>query len=502
MAAVLTNRRNSIFTVIGTSLLAVLSGMIASQGISPLVLIEVGIILSPLVLLTTPEAMLTGSLAFGFIVAGLVQYFGRIDQIHWLVALLFLTMLARLPLVIFSQASVNEIRRFTLISVCLLSFCAMAILSIGVNASPPMQAIVGLKHYLLPLALTGLISFGRFTPNFWLKVWRWIPNLLLIQLPVVLYQYLFVATGRVNVSAAQGISWDAIVGTFGGNPDGGGASGALAFFLCFGIVATLALRRGMLISAAHAWGSIASAVLVIVLAEIKVVVVFLPVAVLAYRRREVFRSVPSAFGWVVGTGLFAPGLLALYSVIHWSQSGLHLNSLSDIFDYVFKAESDVRYSNRESGELSRSAALFMWWSEHVNSNDYVHALFGHGPAATKISATIGVGEVASLYQVHLNTSTLSALLWDIGFIGTTALLAALSAAVFVAFSNAKNLAAKSPALCAIYEGCGVGALLLIVDLPYNLDVMSNAAVQMTMATVFGIVLSTNRLNAQQQSLPP
>ncbi len=487
-------KTNSIITA-GALLVAVLYGLVATQGSVQLVLIAAGLILAPLVVLAPAEAVLAGSLAFGFIISGAVQYFGRIDQMHWLVALLYLVMLARLPLVVFSQDSINHRQKLTLISVSLFSYCGMTILSIAVNASPPLQAIVGLKHYLLPLTMTALIFFGKFTPNFWLAVWRWIPNLLIIQLPVAMYQYFFVATGRSNVSALA-ISWDAIVGTFGGNPDGGGASGALAFFLCFGIVATLALRREKLISAERCWLAVASSLLVIILAEVKVVIIFLPIAFLAYERRKVLRSLPTAIGWIIGTTLFVPGLLLLYSVIHWGDSGLHLNSIGDVFDYTFKAEKDTNFYNPLTRELSRSAAIYIWWKENILSGDFLHAIFGHGPAATKISETIGYGELVKRYPFNLNTSTLSALLWDIGAFGTFALLAALSAVTLSAFTNAQNVADKNPVLRAIYEGCGVGAVLLIVDIPYNLDVMSNAAVQMTMAMIFGLILTANRMNTQ------
>lgn len=469
---------------------SMLSGIVATQGPSLLLLVLIGLILSPLVILASTEQMLVGALVLGFVLTGMVMYFGRVPQMHWLVALLFLAMLVRFPFELFGRGSYKRKQSMSLVSVCLMIFFGMAILSIVINASPPLQAIVGLKHYLLPLALSALIAFGRFTPKFWLSVWRWIPILLIIQLPVSIYQYLFVAKSRAHTLASQGISWDAIVGTFGGNPDGGGASGALAWFLCFGIVATIALRDHKLIGRSLAFWAYVCAALVVILAEVKVVIVFLPIGFLVYKRKEVLSSLPIALTWFAATALFVPGILLLYSIVHWGDAGLHFNSISDIFEYSFKAESNVNFRSRLTGELSRSAALNMWWTENMLSGDFIHAIFGHGPAASKVSATFGYGEVAKRYfPYQLNTSALSAMLWDIGLVGTLAFIGALIFAAISAFANVQKFNNNIPILSAIYDVCGVGAILLIVDMPYNLDIISNSAIQMTMAIIFGVALT-------------
>jgi hypothetical protein len=493
------SRAKNLILSMGILFLAIFSGLVATQGPSLLVLILIGLILSPLVILVSTEQMLVGALAIGFVFTGVIMYFGRVAQMHWLVALLFLAMVARFPFELFGRGLDKRQKGTSLVSVCLVYFCGMAIFSIFLNVSPALQAVVGLKHYLFPLALTALIAFGRFTPKFLLSVWRWIPILVIVQLPVSLYQYFFIAKSNTHSMAAQGISWDSIVGTFGGNPEGGGASGALAWFLCFGVIATVSLREHKLISRSFAWCAYLCGALVIILAEVKVVIIFLPIGFLAFKRREVFRSLPTALTWFAATALFVPGLLLLYSLVHWGDAGLHFNSLGDIFEYSFKAESDVNFRSRLTGELSRSAALNMWWTENILTGDFLHALFGHGPAASKVSATFGYGEAAKRYiPYQLTTSALSAMLWDLGLIGTFALIGALLFAASTAFSKVKEYQKSTPILSSIYDVCGVGALLLIVDMPYNLDIISNSAIQMTMATILGMVITEIKFESHMQ----
>ncbi len=478
----------------GTLLLALLCGLIASQGELKFIVLLMGIILAPLLILSQARKVLIGALLLNFIIVGMVGYFGRFQQMHWITDLLFAALAVRILFDMLSYRDRNRQQPLTLVFVFLAGFCASTFISIAVNQSPPLQAILGIKHYLFPLSLTALIVYGSLNSSFWLKVWRAIPLFTILQLPIALYQYFVVGRQRAQGIAIEGkIAWDSVVGTFGGAPEGGGASGALALFLCFAIVATLALRRGKLISGTLAITACVSALLVIILAEVKAVIFFLPFAVLAYQRHKVFTSLPSVILWVGGTAIFIPALLLMYNSLHYSESGSNYSSLSEIVEYAFNAEASVDTYNRATGELSRMNALRTWWQENVAAGAPLDAVFGHGPAASEISSTFGTGVAAKRYLFVLNTSTLSALLWDVGLLGSLSLMAALVAAAKSAFSTANFVADTDPVLRAIYEACGVGALLLVIDLPYDPSVGNNPVIQSMLATIFGLVLIAKQL---------
>ena len=485
---------SDIFIHAGILVLALLCGVIASQGELKFIVLLIGIILAPLPILSQAGKVLTGALVLNFIIVGVIGYFGRFQQMHWITALLFAAMLVRLPLDMLSYRHRNRQQPLTLTFVFLIIFCATAFISIAVNQSPVPQAILGIKHYLFPLGITTLIAYGALTPSFWLSLWRCIPLFMILQLPIALYQYFVIGKQRSQEIASEGmIAWDAVVGTFGGDPEGGGSSGALALFLCFGMVATFALRGGKLISTTLAIVAIASALLVIILAEVKAVVFFLPFAFLAYQRHQVFKSLSTVLLWLGGTAIFIPTLLIIYNSLHYSESGQNYGSLSEIVEYSFKAEADTETYNRVTGELSRSNALRIWWLENIDAGDPLNATFGHGPAASEKSSTFGVGVAAKRYPFTIGTSTLASLLWDFGLLGALSLIAALCATASTSFATANQLVESNPILHVIYESCGVGALLLILDLPYDPSVGNNPVIQSMLATILGIVLTAKHL---------
>ncbi|MEQ1638770.1 MAG: hypothetical protein ABL903_19090 [Methylococcales bacterium] len=484
---------NNLFVHAGILMLTLVCALVAAQGELKFIVLVLGLIIAPLPILSPASKVLVWTLVLNFFIVGMVRYFGRFEQMHWVTELLFAALLIRLPFDMLAYEHRNRQQSLTFVFIFLLSFCVITLLSTAINQSPIQQAILGLKHYLFPLGLTTLIAYGSITPGLWLKIWRCIPLFMIIQLPIALYQYFFIAKYRAEQNFVEGlIAWDAIVGSFGGDPDGGGASGALGLFLCFGIVATIAMYRNKLISGLLTVIACLSAILVIMIGEVKAVIIFLPLGFLAYQRHKVFSSISTAILWLGGTLIFIPSVLLLYGSMHYSEAGHTVNSLNDIIALTLKTESDPEAYNRVTGELSRINALRIWWQENMTRGDYLNTIFGHGPAASEISQNFGPGAAAKNYPFIINTSSLAGILWDLGLLGAFAIIATLAATALSAFSTANIWAKTDPALNAIYEACGVGALLLIIDLPYDLSISMWSPVQSLMAIIFALVLTANQ----------
>jgi len=471
------------------SLLAGFAGMVIALGSLPLSMLVVALIVGPAVLLMPATGLISLFLLMSTVIAGCMQYFLRIEQSHWLPALLLIAMFVRLPVDAFRHSARNTgLGGLSGLGLVLLVFGTLVIGSALVNLSPPMQVLVGLKQYVFPLALIATIVFAGAKWGYWLRVWRMVPWLMLLQLPLCLYQYIFVEKGSAASFGALGIAWDRVVGSFGGNPEGGGSSGALAMFLCFGFVATLALRRGGYISGRLTWAACVAALASVFLAEVKVVAVFLPLALLVYYRRHVMRSVGSFLLWSLSSLLFVAALLVAYQVLHYSDKGSRSIDLAATFSYSTRAEKDITMYNRQTGEMSRLGALVTWGQENVGAGKMVETLIGYGPAASKtFSSLFGQGAEARKHPFQLQVSTASALLWDVGLLGTGCFALLFAFGFVQALRLANRLADSAPLQSGLMDIAAVAIALTSVGLIYDASSLFVAPVQMLSSWAIGLV---------------
>lgn len=479
----------------GLLLLALIAGAIAAQGDIKLLILIIGLFIAPIPIFCPAEIIYKSLLLCNCFIVGMVGYFADIQQMHWIPSLLFVALLVRLPFDMLSFRHRNRQQPITLVFVSLVGFCAALIISAIANQTPAPQIILGIKHFIFPLAVTTLIVYSDFNQAFWLKIFRYIPTFIIVQLPIALYQYFFIAKAREKAfnTKVGAISWDAVVGSFGGNAEAGGASGALALFLCFGVVVTYILQKNQQINSTLAITAYLSALIIIVLAETKIVIFYLPLALLAYQRKNILTSPLTLVLTVSGIIIFIPSLLLLYNSMHYSSvgGGIGSGSISELLEYTFKTEANTDAFNAETAELSRSSAFKLWWIENIENLNPLNAVFGHGPAASKVSATFGMGAAAKNFPFSIALSTLTALLWDLGLLGTFALMSALFAAALSAFSYANRSTHLNAYYHNLYEACGVLALLLLASVGYDLSIMENPITQTIMATTFGMILSNN-----------
>ena len=477
--------------------LAALAGMVAALGSPPLLILVLAIVLAPWLLLMPMTGLLSLLIFLAVLGAGCLQYFAKVHQAHWLPTLLLVLLALRIPLdALRTQRSSGQAApRLSLLGGLLIGFVALVGVSAVLNLVQPMQLLVGLRHYVFPLALVVAVLQTQAGTAFFSRLLRWLPWLMLIQLPLCAYQYFFVAQGRVQTAfGGVGIGWDAVVGSFGGNPEGGGASGALALFLALGVAGSLLLQQAGQISRRLAWASHAAVAGCALFAEIKVLIVFLPLALLILQRRQLLRSPLAALVWAGSTAVLGFALLQAYNLMHYGQGDGRSVSAEESVEMMMKAERDPRFYNPLTGEVSRIGALLLWSDDNLARRFGMQALIGHGPAASKVSSLFGVGSAVKGKRYTLTTSTASQMLWDLGLSGLLLFAGTLGLALREALRQAQ-LHRQEPERWALAEFAALGLGLSLIGLFYNGDAINNPAVQVLLSLCLGLVLVLRRQRA-------
>lgn len=453
-----------------------LTGLIAALGDLQLALLWTAA-LGGMALLALSSAVLTWSVVVAsLLIVGQAMYFAGLGQAVWIPFGLGLLLYFRVPMA-YASSPFATTRNSPPLAYAVLAFIGVVVLSLLINAAPVLQAVRAAKSYLLLWSLFFLVAYWGVSLDTLGRIWRFCIAVALLQLPLVLYQYFFVAAGRSNQGGRLGLSWDAIVGGFGGDPMGGGASGTMAWFLVFVLVFCVALYRRQLIGKPLLGAVLAVSGVCIGLAEVKVVVVLLPLGMAAllipYLSK---RPVTAVFGLLLSLiGAFA--LLVLYGYLRSKTGQINLDAVELLTD-AFWYSLDPRYINYVTGEMGRLASVVHWWQEN-GLDDPVHTLFGHGPGASAYSALFGAGEEARRYPFQINRSTLSIFLWDIGIVGITCYLFIIVGGMRHALAAARSPASgafQSATLEAIFGGL----FMTLVMLPYGKDV--------TEVPAFGVLL--------------
>lgn len=463
--------------------ISLLTGFITALGVKQLDMLWIAA-LGGVALLALSNATLIWVIAvMALLVVGQAMYFAGLNQAVWIPYGLGMLFFLRMPMV-YANSPFSRLRISPPLVFPVLIFIVAVLLSMLINTSQPFQAFRAAKSYIFLWSVFLLIAYFGVKLDTLNKIWRFCILVAFIQLPLVLYQYLFVASKRSNLGGLHGVSWDAIVGGFGGDPMGGGASGTMAWFLVFVSVLCVALYRRSLISKWLLSGVLAISGICIGLAEVKVVVLLLPLGMAAifapYLKKSPFKVVLALLASIFA----AFGVLVLYSFLR-SKTGSFDLDVIEILNDAFWYSLDPTYINFVTGEMGRVASFVHWWQENGFS-DPLHTLFGHGPGSSSSSGVFGVGEVARKYSFDINRSTLSIFLWDIGLVGVFSYLFIIFKALsFVLMaSRAVNI---EPFQAAVLEAIFGGLLMVLMMLPYGKDVTEVPALGVLLMFFLGYV---------------
>lgn len=435
-----------------------------------------------------------------FVLTGQMQYFARIDRALWLPFLVGALLMVRLPFDLM-QRRIGKAEQAPFapasplgVKGALFIYFATLFASSAINGVEPLQLLVSFKEYLFLWSLFLVISFGLLAPRYIERVWTLLPWLMLLQLPIVLYQRLVVVPSRA--ARHVGAEWDAVVGAFGGNPEGGGSSGAMGLFCVISIVLVVARwRRGLLPGWQAALLGL-SGFVSIALAEIKFAVLLLPVALVALYFRQLARKPIEGLFAIVMAFAFSFSVLVAYKT-QFAYEGERQSVGEYLSSIVGSQSNEGDFVNYRTREMGRVAAVRFWWQQHgLNEPDKL--LIGHGAGSSRVGDLV-IGEAARKWPFNIGRSTLAVMLWEIGVVGTVAFCSMLLFAFIRAlrFSGDERLSAEQQTLS---SSVAVALMIVAAGIPYNTDVIVSHQIQLLLMLSLGYLALLNGQFASRPSL--
>jgi hypothetical protein len=484
--------------VLVTAAVAVFSGLVASLGSPFLIMILTGLIASVILLAVPLELFLVLVGVLTFLVQGNLAYFLRLTQAAWIPYLLCAVALVRVMLGLFAPPReqpepIRGLLSFTLGALVL----HLVILLAGVALNRPGfgQVVAGFKNALPFWVITAMLVANPDKERSYPWLWRLFYVTLFMQIPLVLIQHFVI---RVQRADAESTGMDAVVGSFGGNINGGGASATLVAFVLFMMAYQFArsLRRQS--------GWLATALIealglgLILMGEVKAIFVWLPVAVLyLMRRRLLAKPMQAVLALSMMTAVLA-GTFIAYDALYWS-GGSGKRSIAERIEgmYYFFDPNSINF---KTGEISRGASLALWVTDL--KVDTARRIIGYGSGSTRVSATVGMGEVARRFApLSVASTALATLLWDTGIIGALSYCAVLAGTLLMALRLGHHPALDPPEQARI-EAIGVFMLVAMTLLIYNRALTDEPSIQMMLVIGVGYVASQWRLAMRRERETP
>lgn len=436
--------------------------------------------------------MLMALFLLSSVLAGSLEYFGKSTHAFWLASIVPLVMAGRTMLAKASSSSLarhGQIRNKVPFSASMLKFSlilyfSVLVFSALVNQSPILQVLVAAKNYIfIWFALYVFMKSDRYQIDVDL-LWKMIVWVSLLQLPVVLYQRFFIASKISNTAA--GLSWDAVSGTFGGGVTGG-YSAAMALFIVLAVSYLLIRWRDGSISTARAFGLIALMMPSILLAEVKMAIIWLLVVAIAVFSSGILkRPLLSLFSILAVSGL-AVVVLVTYNAMYYADT---YTSTYGLYEKQIGYVLDSDRFNPVTKEIGRVASIVFWWDQNKMA-DLFTLLFGSGPGASRSVSSIAVGVAAEKYSYFIDTSSLTALLWDAGVMGVISFLS-IGLFAFFAIRRAISKGKLDPARRAQAEAASIGLILVFSGFAYNRDSIDCLAIQFLLIFAVSIALRFNK----------
>ena len=358
------------------------------------------------------------------------------------------------------------------------ALAAVGIFSTLFAGSPVPQVLLATRDYVWMWGVFALVLASRMDPAQLVRSIRLLPWVVVLQVPLVAYQRYGVSTGRFR-------SWDAVVGLFGGNPDGGGASGAMGVFSLLMACYTVVRARAGLTSYWFASLVCLSAAFCIALAEVKFVPLIAPLVVLAvFGIGEVLRNPKVLLGLFVVI-LCSPLILYGYWRSFESAGTRGYGSFNRYLTIIVERNLDERDISLRSVEMGRVAALRFWWDQSDIRSRPVETLVGYGAGSTRIGAF--AGEVAKKYPFKVARSSLAVLLWELGLLGSALAVMLLVLALWRAVTvRTPEVPLNGELSSALRLSAGVIVVTLLC-LPYNIDLVGTPQMQMLFVLACAVI---------------
>jgi len=351
---------------------------------------------------------------------GLVQYFTGELTVLWLPFVMTMLMAGFLVL----QTRYEPVRldaQEAIVLTLYLSFMVLAGISTLFQGGA-LITLIGFKNEigLSLVMLCLLLGFCRESQIY--QVTRGLYWIFYIQFPVALYQLIFVVPQRVALRGEEE-KWDSVVGTFGGDPMGGGNTAAMGLFCLLIMLLKVSEYKHGLTSFKNMALHILLGFVMCIIGEVKFVILLSPlllgwVWIMPSWVKEaskvnvaVLLSILVAMVLLIGLAIvaLAYSYTAAYGIdISENPFTVFFNSLGYIFDPNFILPG---------GEIGRFTTL-TFWLQHNDLSGLPGTLFGYGLNATNSGSFLSPGFLNQVYNLILDSTALSMLLWEVGLVGT------------------------------------------------------------------------------------
>jgi hypothetical protein len=415
----------------------------------------------------------------GFVIVGPIVYFSGFSQLQWVPSLMGAVVLLQVMTHAMKRGEQATTQANVPLFVALIMiWLLMAILSTIIDAPTFSELLISSRWYFFMWPVMLAFMLGVVKPGTWERIWKFLLIAVLLQVPMVLYQF-FVVSKRSSWSAV----WDVVVGTFPGGEESGGQSAAMAIFLLIGMLLAIALWRARKMKGRLAALVCLAGLGAIAFAEVKAAVLLMPVVLALYFRRTIVRNLGVALLASLGVVALVVLMLKGYEHFHYAAKAEQVRNYSTSATEKILNVLDPESEAAAKGQLGRVTHLVFWWKHNVEVGDIQHALLGYGMGSTQVTR-IGVGDIARKYPYAMDASSSTILLWETGLLGHLLFVLAMLAAARVSARGARSDAV--PEMQRVLLGVGaVGLVLLTITLPYKSIALRSVPMQLLLMLLLG-----------------
>lgn len=470
-----------------------LVGFLAFSGKALFVLLLFGAI-AAFALMSRPILLLYLAFLFTLVIGGMIKYlvpnFGTLSWLGYLLAAALY-----LPALIALLTNRNRLSGKTrpedfLFAWSVSGFILVAIVGTVLSGSSGEQLLGAIKTYVMYAGVWAALSWLVLSEATMHRLLVTLVGVGLVQWVVTIFQYIYAKTFRVDAQSAT--ASDAVVGTFGGNPDSGGLSAVLTLYLVLVICAIIQAYRGNQLTKSRTALFVVLLFIPLLLTEVKALFIYLPVSLLVLFRDKI-KQRPLQFA--LSIPIIAIGAMAglfMYFSLHWSGDGGDIQTaIEKSFSYSFATKEGEDALNPD--KLSRREVIEFWWKENRNG-DLGRLFLGHGLGASKVGGRLP-GPVGQQYRgLNIDANGLSVLLWDTGLFGAMFVITIFGASCITAMRLATSAALNSWERI-LSNVLAVAFVLFIIALPYRNDIPYAAPMMLIVMASFGFLSWLKRQDA-------
>ena len=474
-----TNQPSLALPLVAMLLFAVFSGAVVALG-SKFLLLPILAMMGLLFVLAVPVTWTLWLMFVAlFVVLGPVIYFSHFTQLQWLPPLMGSLFIVHVLVLAIRGKPYESSRTAPAFVYLLVAFLLLVTVATVIDKPGLPEVVNSMRFYFFMWPVMLVFMLGIVKPGTIEQLWKALLLVVLLQVPFVIYQYFFVARKSTRMSP-----WDAVVGTFPGNIEGGGQSHAMGIMLLILMLATIALWRHQKLHGVWASLILVSGIGVLALAEVKAVVLLLPFAVALYYRREITRRPLESLLLFVGTGALVAALFVGYEHFHYSSTRPVTNPTqpNSTSERILKALSPEAGSPGLH-QIGRVTHLVVWWDVNVGKGDVQHSLFGYGVGATQVS-NLGAGEIARRFPYVVDVTSSTILLWETGLLGHFLFLGILLSGARLSGRLSANPAVPATHQILLRVGA-VGLVILAITLPYKDYAITSTPIQFLIMLMLG-----------------